>query len=299
MSNLRLTTLWSIFILSFLALTAVFSISAATTRANDVKVMYYDKWQTIPDDRLMDMGDEYMDRQMFDSTLVCYSIVANRYYEHDRLTADQADKCIKAMNRLGYLYHFYLYDYQKAYGYLHLAEKLSHKYNNPTHLPYILRDIAGIFKSYSNLNNDTTEEPDSLGPYGNAFRAAVMTDDKNAIVSIYITMLDPVSSKEELDRLNEATEIFFSLNPHKGHIKMYEYARCLYEGKKAIANEDYDRALHMFSEMGNNIESSEPSQVRYRLQALSKQSLAYFMMGKTLRPWQKWRSLPLWPRTTM
>lgn len=254
--------------------------SAATTRANDVKVMFYDKWQTLPDKTLLEMGDRYLTEERNDSALVCYSVVANRYYEHDNLTPQQADNCILAMNNLGYMYHFYLYDYQKAYGYLSLAEKLSLKYNNKTHLPYILRDIAGILRSSDKLYEASYTSDDMLGPYGNAFRAALDIDDRKAVVQIFINMIDTAKDEKDFENLNEAVAIFKSLIDNGETIYLYKYADMLYEGTKALYQDDYDKAFDCFSQMESQIESDEPSGVRYLLQSKSKLSMVYFMTNR-------------------
>ena len=46
-----------------------------------VRLKNYDIWKDLPTNKLCEMGRRYFDDNNVDSALVCYTIVANRYYK--------------------------------------------------------------------------------------------------------------------------------------------------------------------------------------------------------------------------
>ena len=65
-----------------LILTLFVSITMMGKAARDYKVDIYGRWGELSSDQLMEKARAYMQAEgMTDSAMLCYSIVANRYYE--------------------------------------------------------------------------------------------------------------------------------------------------------------------------------------------------------------------------
>jgi hypothetical protein len=78
---------------------------------------FYDRWAGLSSQALMDKAGRFMaEGDKPDSALVCYTIVANRYYERKQ-GPDDINHSANAMNDAGYIYFFHYFDYQKAYAY--------------------------------------------------------------------------------------------------------------------------------------------------------------------------------------
>ena len=69
--------------LKILALLLVAMVACqAVAATNDVAISLYNRWERLPSEQLMKMGEQYRNvTRQPDSALVCFSIVANRYYQ--------------------------------------------------------------------------------------------------------------------------------------------------------------------------------------------------------------------------
>lgn len=74
----------------------------------------YKAWQDVSSGTLMKRAGMFLhSTSKYDSALVCYNIVANRYYR-DHTTKQERRAAITAMNNIGYLYYAFYYDYEKG-----------------------------------------------------------------------------------------------------------------------------------------------------------------------------------------
>lgn len=240
-------------------------------------VTFYDQWALTPDTLLMSHAQRFWNEDRADSALLCYTIVANRYYEH-RLTDSEAPLVIRALYNVGYLYHFRFYDFQKAYNNLALALELSEKHGYRDLQPYIYRDMAGVLFTNGDVHQYQNGDTTAMNCYKKGFFAATETGNHTALVSIFINIVNLVYLPEQLADIADVTEVFDTLSCR--NIKLYTYAHLLYEGTRAYLLADYDEALRCFTQMDDHIESTDAnSRLRYHLQVSSKLMQTHLARG--------------------
>lgn len=110
--------------------------------------------------------------QLRDSALFYYSVVANRYYAKNP-SPDDSNDAVSAMDNMGYMYFFFYFDYQKAYQYMNRALHIAIKENVSAEIPYVYLNLANLFRTYSDINNDHGFDSQVIGYYRRAFRSAL------------------------------------------------------------------------------------------------------------------------------
>ena len=106
-----------------LLLLSLFS-NQAIAATNDIAVSMYNHWEHLPSVKLMEMGARYRAVTMQpDSALVCFSIVAYRYYQGHRSEQD-IKHAIEAMIQIVLLYAEDFHDYAQATSYNMRARQL-------------------------------------------------------------------------------------------------------------------------------------------------------------------------------
>jgi len=148
---------WVVILITLLLNTVTTTwVVAATAREYNVKL--YNSWVQVPTDTLLQCGQRYMHNvDSRDSALVCYSIVANRYYE-GKLTTTERNASITAMVNIGYLYLYSYYDYQQAYTWLNKAYMLADKHHNSKLKAYTLLNMGNLMALIKDLNGVATQQ---------------------------------------------------------------------------------------------------------------------------------------------
>ncbi len=120
----------------------------------------YQQWSTLPSKQLVDMGIDFRRNQLrFDSAFLCFSIVANRYYDKHLTDADRHES-VRALQMMGRSYFSDYENFIKADSIISLAAELAHQHHYDDLLPDILIDQANIAKElrgvvHENNNLDT------------------------------------------------------------------------------------------------------------------------------------------------
>lgn len=77
--KVRKTRIKIIFLLVAMSSVLVGRVLHATEAA--ARVQNYDRWNNLPSQTLLDMGNDYWHSDKIDSALVCFMILSNRYNE--------------------------------------------------------------------------------------------------------------------------------------------------------------------------------------------------------------------------
>ena len=130
--------------------------------ANDVSDEFY-RLRNIDNKTLLDRGYKCIEQAKYDSSMVYYSMVVNRYYDNSYAKKDVL-YIIKAMQNLGIIYMVYSYDYKKSYEYLLEAKELAEQTKSYEKLPNIYNCIANILQlsKDDNNSNDATDVINTL-----------------------------------------------------------------------------------------------------------------------------------------
>lgn len=277
-----------VFLSSFLVFRSPTVTFAAPTAEKAYHLPFYDQCTALPTDTLLSMGARFSDDlSATDSALVCYSVVANRYYQHN-LDAAGTAKSIGAMNRLGYLFMYNHFDYEKSYAYLMEALELSRKHHIDTFLPYIHQNLAGLYAAEGEGQGQIGFGGKSLSLYREAFDEAVRLKDDRVAVSLFINLLGTMLRTPDLQR----EHALLCRIRHGGSVEMLLYALTLYDGNALMEKGCYAEALDSYRRLPRLIHtSSAPMANRYRMMALGKGMQALFAMGEDAKALDKLQQL--------
>ncbi len=228
-----------------LILAAVGQQAVATS---DMAMSLYERLEHMPSEQLMKMGGRYYyTTRQLDSALVCFSIVANRYYQGKQGQAD-IENAIQAMENMAWLYAEEFYDYSKAMIYNVQARELSEKHQCDRFMPEILMTEAGLEDmSYQFSNNHQFNEK-NLDRTKEAFYLA--KDQKNwpVMLTAFMNMMihTTFNGKESLIEREMNIIKAIDIPENDGFLK---YERCMIDGVRARANNQADSALACFQRL--------------------------------------------------
>ena len=121
--------------------------------ANDVSDEFY-RLRNIDNNTLLDKGYKCIEEAKYDSSMIYYSMVVNRYYDNSYAKKDLPN-IIRAMQNLGIIYMTFSYDYKKSYEYLLEAKELAESTKSYEKLPNIYNCIANILQLSKDGNNSS------------------------------------------------------------------------------------------------------------------------------------------------
>ena len=129
--------------------------------------------KNMPSKELVEKGLFYMNRKDdADSAMLCFTIVANRRFD-EKQDSVSIKACANALNLIGLLYDGFYDDFQKAYGFFHLAEEYCEKNHFYRLLPAIHNEMAGLALLEYGINNQTDSLKSVLSMYKQAFHEGV------------------------------------------------------------------------------------------------------------------------------
>ena len=225
------------------------------------------------------MGERYgLDPEYTDSALVCFSVVANRYYERN-LTEPEIEKSIWAMNKLGYLFKYNHFDYEKSYGFLTTALEISRKHGVKRYLPYIHQNLAAYYQLEKRNGHDAENRLKMMDCYKQAFFEADSLCDYKAMTSIFINLVN-FASEADLQKYILPAQTRFLRIPQEPQVEMYRFAKALYDGTLCLRHDEPEKALLYFDRMKQCVDTPVKGMAaRYRMMAVSKKMQVFFQMG--------------------
>lgn len=261
-----------LYILLFLALP--FGLHAARF---DYKSAAYNRLAAVSGSKLLDLAYSYLDDEdKRDSALLCYTILANKYYTDD-LKGKDLQRSIVAMADIGYMYYFYYYDYQKAYHYFYQSLRIAEKENLPKVKAYVYLNLANLYRTYSEMNEGFGFDKRVVNFYKQSFYLALqLVDRKVALVSFYglchyayLTHTIPLVRKE--------MKVVQSLR-YPADTPLLQTDRHLCDALEAFQRKDYDVALASFALVVKSNDAADNPK-RFQVMALDKIADIYFLKG--------------------
>lgn len=233
---------------------------SAMAHAMAQEVANYGKWSYLPTTRLMNMGNSYSTaRDKPDSALLCYTIVANRYYEK-KLKGEELSQSIKAMAQLSTLYINNFYDYAKAYFYCIQAQNLIKKHGCDNLLPQVLLNVA-IIKSYQhNLEHSGAQGIDKavLYAFKRSFHSAVKYKQWNIANAAFVDMMIETAFQGQASLIAKESAIVKLQVPRCASTPWLDYDKAMIDGVDAYDKGHYDEALTHFNTMLTKVGSNLP-----------------------------------------
>ena len=199
----------------------------------------YDLFKDYPSKTLYVKGNDYFVRNVLDSSMVCFTIISNRY--HDKMNADEKQLCAEAFNSCGIIY-FYYYNYAKAYSYYLKAIDVGCEmieyfvYNNIAGIYYYYNDFAKM-NEYLNMSYDWCKE----------------NKDWEAFLSVFNNVMNQNFQIDSLKNIENKLIEFKILDIPNSNF--YQYILSANNGMLDVLYGNYDQAIVNFEESINYTDS--------------------------------------------
>lgn len=202
-------------------------------------------------EELFDKGREYLlSKDMPDSSLICFSTVANRY--NPDYSVEQKRLCSKACNNLGYLYYHYFNDIPHAYEALSMAKLLSEETSDSLVYGQVCINLAILNQLCRQLGLANGMNDNSVRFYSDAFDVALRYHDWPTLLNSFANMTTVAFSDDcpetFKDRIIKFGEIALpdSIPGKQFYIDRYNTAI-------SVINKDYKSALEHINRQLNSL----------------------------------------------
>ena len=207
----------------------------AALATGDVAISLYDRWERLPSEQLMQMGEQYRNvTSQPDSALVCFSIVANRYYQGHQ-TRDDIERAIEAMTHIAWLYMEDFYDYPKAVSYNIRARELAEKHSCNDYMPFILINEANIQALQFEVENKNVFNEEGLNLMKKAFYMALDQKSWFALDVSFMNLILHTTFRNKENLIEKEMDIIKNtqIPDSTTHFK---FARCLVDAVRTWNN---------------------------------------------------------------
>ncbi len=130
--------------------------AAVCRAASDGVADEFKKLSIVDSKALIHRAYAYIEKCQYDSALIYYSAVANRY--DDNADRKEADNTVNALYNIAIIYMVGYYDYAKSYDYLLQSQELAERYQLEEHLPNIYNSIASILQASAISDGDVDKK---------------------------------------------------------------------------------------------------------------------------------------------
>ena len=222
----------------------LFLLSASFASADNKKLPVDDfhRWSKLTSEELLKKGHYYYDKANIpDSAMLCYSIVANRYYDANKNDKTQMQQSASAMNQIGILYTHYYFDYQKAQSYLLMAQEIAEKHQFKRTLVNVYINLSNLYMIDDSMTGDDISEK-TLQQHRKAFKLAAQMKDWYALIPSTFNYVHLGDDEKREKMVVSDIKDFLKLNmPDSIDGKRFLNEFC--QGMLAAANKNYDKAL--------------------------------------------------------
>lgn len=242
---------------------------------NDVAVSLYERWEHLPSGQLMQMGEQYRNvTRQPDSALVCFSIVANRYYQGHQ-TRDDIQHAIKAMTHIVWLYMEDFYDYPKAVSYNMQAHELADKHQCYDYMPFILINDANIHGLQFGLEHTDEFDHEGLNLMKKAFYASLEQKSWFALDVSFMNLILHTAFYDKESLIENEMDIIKNtqIPDSTTHIK---YSRCLIDAIRAWNNNQPDSAGVFFENLTDIAQEHQNPRQKALSQIVANDFLAFY-----------------------
>lgn len=215
-------------------------------------------WQHLSSEQLMEKVTAFRNAELYDSVLACYSIVANRL--SDKNTPDEQRLCIIAASRMGHLYQYHYYNYQKAADCLLAAQEAGMQTNDSALIAYIYHELGCLYLQYETAQ-EGSDFKQSISNLKSAFRFAPVDDP---LFDLYaFNLITKGLQYNQIEKITQELRVYEQLHPQPNFVTH------LCKAAWAVRHGKYDEALRW---TGRSLESVEKSDFdndsRARLRAI-------------------------------
>lgn len=202
------------------------------------------QWEKLPTATLMKMGNDFMNiKNMPDSGMLCYSLIANRYNEN--LKEEELQQCIRATCWIGIIYSTYFNNYPDAYNQILKAKDLAEKHHYNDFVANILMELGNLKWLQNGLLHSNKLTKEAIDYHKAAFLKAIETHSYRILPVIMVNLnLISCYNKDYSISIKER-EIYKSLNiPDTADLK--PIADIINHGVELFSKGKHKQALDVF-----------------------------------------------------
>lgn len=213
---------------------------------------FYDAWNSLPSDTLLVRAYDFLvAKDKADSALVCYTIVANRYYE-GRNSERDIKNAAEAMVNLGGMYMEYFPDYKKAYEYLLEAKKLAEENDLTYFKGYAYLSLCNIMDINGVLHRKP--DPELIPTLKKAFYSSVKSLDYDLTATVIANIVQKSIEYGNPGLASAEVKRFAKICPAE-RPELWAYALVMCKGLEAYAGGRYAEAAARFIEAAHNVDA--------------------------------------------
>lgn len=225
---------------------AIFLLMPASVEAKTSSVSLYSRWQALPPDSLMKMGETFNLRNSPDSALVCYSVVADRLRLHAGSVDDQ-QTLSRALTNMGYIYATFFYDYTRALDLFQESLKVGSQCNYREDAAYIYLNIGGVYLGCNNLYGNNIFVAECREYLFKALSEGLSLQQYEVALVAFLNMGQLFFEDHNTKDIQKALTLLENAKiPANTSFKTFTH--CYADGLQAYIKGDYDKAANTFSE---------------------------------------------------
>ena len=208
-------------------------------------------WQRLTSEHLMDMAQSFRNSGQPDSTLACFSIVANRL--NDKNTPQEQKRCIVAASRMGHLYQYHYYNYQKAADCLLIAQEAAEQLNDSSLNAYIYHELGCLYLQYETAQEGSSFMQ-SVTSLKNAYRFAPVNDPMR---DLYMFNLVTTGLQfNQIDKVTQELRLYEDCHPAPNYVThLCQAAWAVQQKNYGQAVKSIDQSLQLVSKFDEEMRS--------------------------------------------
>ena len=246
-----------------LAIFAILLLCALAVMAEDVTFMTNRRqWEKLPTATLMHMGNDFMNiKNMPDSGMLCYSLIANRYNEN--LNREELEQCIRATCNVGRIYSENYHNQQQAYHYFLLTQELVDRHQYTEFIPDVLMYIGNLYWTQHGLKPDKHFEDEAMSCHRAAFQQALKTKSYQTLTPIFLNMTYVAFCNDRLLQIKDEINAYDALTL-KDSTLADPLAQTVSRACQFIFDNRPERAIELFKSVSID-KSKLPSKARIQI----------------------------------
>ncbi|MBD5358799.1 MAG: helix-turn-helix transcriptional regulator [Bacteroides sp.] len=237
LNNYSLTRIcYFVVLLLFLSL-GLPQISLAKVRASVSKD--YDRWQNFSFSQLKDKANNFIDLEMPDSALVCYSIMANRLPEvnsrEDKIAA------ATAIMNVGYMYSTYFYDFHRAFDNFSKALKTAKEENDSALMASCYVNLGSLYSTYHQMVDDKSMLDEAINMYNYAYQISKQANYSRTLLTTVSNLGTVFIQKDSDENIRQQLNDFLEIDC-AGQSERWQQVNAFVRGLLAVSDKDTDKA---------------------------------------------------------
>lgn len=189
--------------------------------------------------QLMERGRSFFEQRHADKALECFSLVSSRHND----TADSDVMLgVRALNNIGCVYKYILFDYIKAYVYFTQAYHLCEEADDQEFLSVIMVNLGDLLNDYGINNSSLAMSQQAHKMFDNCWEQAWISHNWELLMTVFFNL-----ANQNYDMpLQKYKRLFSKMIPDS--TSDLQYVRLQYRGIEQLQHGNYSEARRLFEQ---------------------------------------------------